>query len=330
VSEETLPRGRRLPARLLLFLVVAAVLAGAGVWIYQRVTGLPPYEPPSERIPPPPVEGELRLVAMGDWGSAKRDQAIVLDAIERKAREVGGIHAGLLLGDNFYSHGVSGVDDERWVDVFEHPFDKAHLALVPFYAVLGNHDYDGNPEAQVAYTARSRGHWRMPSEYYRVDLPEGAPPLLTVLGLDTNRQFAHLDEETAWLEKQLVSLEHAPQIVLAMGHHPIASYAEAAYRVETQVKERIRPLLLAHPAVDLYLCGHSHCMELIDDEGQWTAVVGSGGKDLYGVKSGPGSVFHASVHGFAFLRVGKGSLDLEFVDTGGRVLDAWHHTRKAR
>ncbi|MBL9107498.1 MAG: metallophosphoesterase [Myxococcales bacterium] len=47
---------------------------------------------------------------------------------------------GILLGDNFYVSGVSGVsgvDDPQWQDKFELPYSDLTF---PIYAVLGNHD----------------------------------------------------------------------------------------------------------------------------------------------------------------------------------------------
>jgi acid phosphatase len=72
----------------------------------------------------------------------------------------------LALGDNFYQSGVASVDDPLWKSVYEDVY--THPALnVPWHVALGNHDYRGNPQAQVDYTARHT-RWSMPARYYQV------------------------------------------------------------------------------------------------------------------------------------------------------------------
>lgn len=75
----------------------------------------------------------------------------------------------LALGDNFYPDGVDSVDDIRfktqWSDVF-----LVHKVLqVPWKVCLGNHDYRGDPQAQIEYTNSSSNYkklWQMPSKNY--------------------------------------------------------------------------------------------------------------------------------------------------------------------
>src|SRR5690554_6651396 len=43
----------------------------------------------------------------------------------------------LLTGDNIYEDGVTSVDDPRFLDSFEYPYQNLDL---PFYLCLGNHD----------------------------------------------------------------------------------------------------------------------------------------------------------------------------------------------
>jgi hypothetical protein len=290
--------------------------------------GLGPYRPPAVRRPPPPITDEVRLAVMGDWGSGTAAQAAVLRAMDRYAPEVGGFHGGLLLGDNFYPEGVDGPEDPAFVRLFERPFDTEWLGLLPWYPVLGNHDVIRSADAQVAYTARSRGRWQMPARHYRLDFRNaGDETLLTVLALDTNREYGQWRAQLAWLEEALDDLRAVPWPVVAMGHHPVRSYSTAFGRVEEQMDLLVGPLLRMRPAVDLYLAGHSHCMELIVVEGPALAVVGSGGKDLYGVEAGPGTLFHASAHGFAVLRASPGRLEIAFVDTDGAVLHRHAITR---
>ena len=66
-----------------------------------------------------------------------------------------------IVGDNFYDRGVENSEDTNWKK-FEKIFSNYPI---PIYAVLGNHDYLGNPNAQVG-----DARWNMPYFYYFVDL----------------------------------------------------------------------------------------------------------------------------------------------------------------
>ncbi|MDD9338850.1 MAG: metallophosphoesterase, partial [Providencia heimbachae] len=65
----------------------------------------------------------------------------------------------LAAGDNMYMTGVKDVWDTRFFTTFEDFYgdvsgDAGGVNLVPWLVALGNHDYRGNPMAQVEYTFR--------------------------------------------------------------------------------------------------------------------------------------------------------------------------------
>jgi hypothetical protein len=306
------------------FLLSAAGAAGALlIGCYNLPSDLPPYQAPVTRLPVPLIEDEVRLAAFGDWGVHNWNQYGVVRALDAVAAQVGGFHGGLLLGDNFYPSGVSGLEDPKWAAYFAELYDTEHLGALPWYAVLGNHDYGGDVEAQIHYTQRSGGRWNMPAHYYRKDFgPAGGsgPPLLTVLAIDTDAAFAGWAAQVAWLEAQLLSLAQAPQPVVVIGHHTILSYAP--HGRTAHVAERIEPLLQRY-RVAAYLCGHDHCMQINEDGGVLYAVLGGGGGDVRGVFKGPASRFVINDHGFGLLRVSRRSLVLEVRGTRGEVLHTW-------
>ena len=53
-------------------------------------------------------------------------------------------------GDNFYYYGVKSTSDPMWENTFEQIYTQDSL-MVPWYGVLGNHDYGYNPTAQTQY-----------------------------------------------------------------------------------------------------------------------------------------------------------------------------------
>lgn len=321
---------RPLTRRALLTSVPVLGLGAVAGYVVWREHTLPPYRPPRVRHPRPAIGDEVRLVALGDWGSGTRPQAEVAEGMDRAADEVGGIHGGLFLGDNFYNDGIVDAFDDQLRWKFEEVYDRPWLARVPWYAVLGNHDYHGDPRAQVAYTARSGGRWHMPHEYFRVDLPGPERPIATLLGLDTNARFDRWDAQIAWLEAELRSLRDAEHPVLAFGHNPILSYCRKRNRIERQMPERILPLFRKYPVVDLYLSGHAHQLEMIEHDDLRLAVLGGGGKRLHPSGDGPGSLFHRSAFGFGLLRIRRDGIRLEIRDRAARSLHVWHHETGAR
>lgn len=54
------------------------------------------------------------------------------------------------LGDNFYDDGVSSSNDTLWLNLWKYVYLLDYPDLyIPWYPVLGNHDWNGNPQAQV-------------------------------------------------------------------------------------------------------------------------------------------------------------------------------------
>lgn len=79
------------------------------------------------------------------------------------------------LGDNFYPYGVYDQDDHRfrtlWRDIFLLP--SYPYLRVPWRMILGNHDYMGDPDAQIQYHYNTRLNydslWYMPSNCYEFE-----------------------------------------------------------------------------------------------------------------------------------------------------------------
>lgn len=302
---------------------VSAALLGACVG-----PGITDYMPPAFRAPVPPLEDELRLVTFGDWGDGGEEQIAVARAMDRLAGQIGGFHGGLMLGDNFYTSGVSGVDDSKWNRFFAHLYDTEQLGKLPWFVVLGNHDYEGDEEAQIQYTAMSAGRWNMPAHYFRKDfVARNGTNLLTVLAIDTNEDFGDWDGQLRWLEKELSAQQGALQPTVVIGHHTIISYA---FHGTTEfVAQRIDPLLQRYRPL-AYLCGHDHNLQLNESGNMLYAVLGGGGRDIRPVTAGPSNLFGVDSYGFGVLRVSRTNFSLELHDTMGRSLSHWSRSLAPR
>ena len=106
----------------------------------------------------------LHFFVIGDWGrngeyGQKEIAKVMADAAEQVEPKF-----IISTGDNFYPSGVRSIMDPHWKASFEDIYPQ-HSLQGDWYIVLGNHDYKGNPDAQIEYSTISR-RWNMPSRYF--------------------------------------------------------------------------------------------------------------------------------------------------------------------
>jgi acid phosphatase len=240
--------------------------------------------------------------------------------MDRAARESGGFHAGLMLGDNFYPAGVSSTDDPLWREYFEQVYDTEHLGRLHWYPVLGNHDYAGNAQAQIDYS-RKNPRWHLPDAFWARTWNNAAgKPLVKVIGLDTNREFTRWPEQMRFLDRELADAGSTPVIVI--GHHPVYTCGKlgALPRVKTELRDK-----LVAARVAAYLAGHEHNHQLIVRDGLTQLIQGGGGKTLTPLiwrHEAKGVIFADESYGFSVLRAGPGGLRFDWRDKDGRLLHA--------
>ena len=93
------------------------------------------------------------------------------------------------VGDNFYTLGVSSTSDSMWASLWSDVYLTYSSLRVPWYSVLGNHDYgygDKGVAAQIGRTAVDE-YWNMPAtNYSRVfDLPGGGKMVIVFIDTTT-------------------------------------------------------------------------------------------------------------------------------------------------
>ena len=116
------------------------------------------------------------FLAVGDWGINTDDQFRVAQAMTKKASQ-GGVDFVAFLGDNFYWSGLASTTDP----LFRQTVKNFEALKCPWYAVLGNHDHDGNITAQLLL-GEVEPRWQMPSLYYSLKQEDG---LVEMFFLDT-------------------------------------------------------------------------------------------------------------------------------------------------
>lgn len=292
-AKERLRRWLQNSMRWWLIFVIAASLAIWHAW--QQIPRLSISHELIGRMNDP---SEVRLLFVGDTGTGNDAQKSVAQQMEILCRRVDPVGV-FLLGDNFYQTGVDSVNDPLWESRFEKMYTGECLEKIPFYAILGNHDYRSFPEAQIAYTRERDGRWRMPARYYSLRFGS----ILEIGAVDTNfpercgiPSFCSID----WLMKKLQDSTAAWKILA--GHHPILSGGK--YRRLKWLAHFTLPELYCRSGVSAYISGHDHGLQHLQDHSSQTKceiqqfVSGGGGADLYPVERIPNKTQYAeSVNG---------------------------------
>jgi acid phosphatase len=269
----------------------------------------------------------LHFAIIGDWGRYGRpDQAAVAQQMARacdqaKARFV------ISVGDNFYEDGAASVDDPHWQRSFEQVYSAPSLQ-VPWYVILGNHDYRGSVEAQLAY-ARTHPRWGMPGRTFQQShlLPGGSAA--DFFYIDTSPMIAeyvgnpHMPEvnqqdvpaQLAWLDGALAASKAPWKLVF--GHHPIYS-AGVGHGSQEDMIRLVLPVLQKH-GVQAYLAGHDHDLQHLKT-GNLHLVISGGGSEHRLVGELPETMFGLPVSGFALASLSRQELQVRYIDDRGALL----------
>jgi 3',5'-cyclic AMP phosphodiesterase CpdA len=276
-----------------------------------------------------PKKGCITFIAFGDWGwNGQYAQTLVADALGEVAHVV---DAGFIVscGDNFQVDGVRSVTDPLWQENFENVYKNISLQ-VDWYLVLGNHDYKGNPQAEIDYSKISR-RWNMPARYYvvhKVGCNDAAS--LDLYMLDTSpfqKQYYKNDvhavkgQDTAaqlrWLDSSLAVSTSRWKI--CVGHHSL--YTGGMHAPElTEMPGRFEPIFAKYN-VDAYFSGHDHDLEHITSKKSKVNFFVSGcGGEPRPVKKTEGTQFMSSEAGFMLVNVSQNEMTVSAINTKGTVL----------
>lgn len=275
-------------------------------------------------------EVSASFLVVGDWGrdgeQHQRDVAVQMG----NAAQALSSRFVVSVGDNFYDNGVQSVSDPQWQSSYEQVYTDPALQ-VPWYVALGNHDYRGNPQAQLDYAATSK-RWRMPQRYYQVSGTSMGMPQIELFVIDTSptvHQYRDKVEsviasnvgsqdvaaQLAWLDKALAS--STARWKLVVGHHTIRS-GGSGHGETPEMVELVLPILQRR-GVTAYLFGHDHDLQHIATDGLHYIGCGAG-SEVRPVSAVEGTKFCQSRSGFATVSASDSGLSLEFKDFTGASL----------
>lgn len=268
----------------------------------------------------------------GDWGVLGLNHQ---RAVASQMDKVAGLlkpEALISTGDNFYPSGVGSPIDPQWISSFESIYNGANLPPT-FFSILGNHDYQGDPTAEIAY-GKTNSRWVMPARYFTRSFSINGTSAVRLIFLDTNpfiteyqqastyADLTHQDvlRQLAWLDSVLINSPEPWKIVI--GHHPVHAVS-LAHGDQPELIQHLLPILQRHK-VPLYFNGHAHDLEVLHPSGTTDFITtGGGGAPLSQVSTRSDVRFAVSSPGFAVLSINNDSAYVSLVDHTGKVLYAF-------
>ncbi|CAI5513965.1 unnamed protein product [Closterium sp. Naga37s-1] len=288
----------------------------------------------------------VRFFAFGDWGrNGTFNQSLI-------AQQMGAVGQQMVpqfvvsVGDNFYDEGLTDVNDDEFARSFTNIYTHRTLQ-VPWYAVLGNHDYYGNALAQLHPALANRDPRWVCRRSMALSLPlcpsasvdcvdlvdlflYDTTPLVPAYrhkkgrrvdwrGLNTanwtQQEAAQLQELEGWLGNSRARWK------VVVGHHPVFSYGH--HGDQQEMIHRVKPLLERY-GVDAYLNGHDHNMQHVKkgDSPVHYFTVGGGSKAWRSdaPAQAPGLRFYFPGQGFSALQVDRDTLSVAFYGVDGQQM----------
>ncbi|MDF9798454.1 tartrate-resistant acid phosphatase type 5 [Catalinimonas alkaloidigena] len=274
------------------------------------------------------------FLVIGDWGrEGSAEQYATANALAKQAfhRQTDFV---ISTGDNFYENGVESTRDSLWQSSFEKVYTQPSLQI-PWYSILGNHDYRSNTSAQILYSQQS-ARWCMPSRYYSKLMKVNASSDVHFIFTDTTPLIGEYwetenhpdvlmqkpEEQLIWLEKTLA--ESTAQWKIVVGHHPVFSSSPMHGDTEELVTHFL-PLFEEH-GVDAYLCGHEHDLQLHKPEGNTMYLVSGAGSEVRETDRKDMTLFSASDQGFAYIYLDHEHMGIAFINSQGETIFDTSHS----
>lgn len=255
----------------------------------------------------------VSFITVGDWGGAALEEPSkpysqnvrdVAAQMERSANEHG-VQFIVNTGDNFYWCGIQNSSDFQVTKDWLEPYAASSLQ-VPWYGVLGNHEYAYNVDAQIDLSSKYE-NWVLPGRYYTKRIQLDASHYASFIFIDSSPCVAEYraDNPSRWdpcstefptcslsggtdefegsceFNKHILTQDCSAQHdwfkqelaavpeddwLIVVGHHP-------AEEIDV---EDFTTTMQAH-GFDLFLNGHTHCLTHYTIDGTGNYVTSGAG-----------------------------------------------------
>lgn len=277
------------------------------------------------------LEKPLNFYLANDLGrNGYYDQKPIAELMGNMAENVD-IECVIAAGDVHHFEGVRSVNDPLWMTNYELVYSHPEL-MIPWYAILGNHEYRGNTQAVIDYSAVS-ARWNVPDRYYTFAMENDGvtvrfvmvdtAPLLDKYREDTEKYpdacKQDMNKQLAWIDSVLSAAKE--DWVLVVGHHPIYAETGKDDSERLDLQKRLDSVLRKHKNVDMYLCGHIHNFQHIRKaDSNIDYVVNTSGSLSRKVKPVDGTKFCSGETGFSLISADKKELNLHMINKEGKVI----------
>lgn len=277
------------------------------------------------------IDDNFNFIIATDLGrNGRYDQKKIAELMGETASDV---DAKFIIssGDTHHYLGVESIDDPLWMTNFELIYSHPELQI-PWYQLLGNHEYRGNTQAVIDYSKKSR-RWEMPDRYYTQVYNLGNKEKLRIVYIDTpplidkyqnddknypdaSKQDAN--KQLAWIDSVLTNSSEKWKIVV--GHHPIYAETSKSNSERLDLQKRVDPILQKNN-VDMYICGHLHTFQHLKTESSKTDyIVNSSGSLSRIPKPIKETIFCSPETGFSVVSANNKELILFMIDNEGEVI----------
>lgn len=281
------------------------------------------------------VKKSTNFLVLGDFGrNGEFHQKEVAVQMSKTASTIDAEFV-VTVGDNFYPNGVGSTQDPQWEKSFEDVYHQ-HSLHEDWLICLGNHDYNGNIQAQIDYSKVSR-RWKLPSNYYKeiITLEDGSKALLLFVDttpfiksyytkgkeIEENVKKQDTIAQKKWIINNLKDSDSDFKWKIVVGHHPMYSGGKRKDNKDTKDIEKLFAPIFEEYKVDAYLCGHEHDLQVIKPKNRHTVQFLSGtGCTVRPTGITEGTLFAVSEPGFMTFSVTPELILTQLIDTNGKIL----------
>ena len=282
-------------------------------------------------------EKSLNFLVLSDWGRDGINDTIKKAPGQIKVAKQLGITANeinasfiVTCGDNFHGKGVSSLTDQLWNVNFENVYTEKSL-IIPWYITLGNHDYEGNVDAEIEYAKTSK-RWIEPSRYYSFTkkLPDSTEVLFVVLDsspligeyINSKTDGHHVKNinnylQAHWCDSVLSKSNNKWKFVFY--HHPAYS-ASPTHGSTKEIQDFFVPLFEKYHVTACF-SGHDHDLQHSHPANATVEYFGTGGgSETRPVGQTDFTKFSKASLGFSVVSLTTSTMRLSFVNELGEQI----------